>query len=170
MMTNDVPEQPLPEQGHEGLQPPSTTMYGGVWKRFGARIIDGLIVGIPVAILLAVLPGLGTGGLIGTALSALAGFAYFVFMETSSGATLGKRLLGMSVVGVGGESPISADASARRNAWMLLGLLGGVPLLGLLASLASLGIAIAIAVTISSDNRNQGLHDKFGSTLVVERG
>jgi uncharacterized RDD family membrane protein YckC len=143
--------------------------YGGLGKRFGARLIDYLLVGIPVSIILGVLPGIRLGGLISNAVVAVAVFAYFLFLETSQGATFGKQWLKMAVTDESGSSPISMDASMRRNWWVLLGVLGGVPVLGALSSLASLVIVIIIAVTISSDGRNQGWHDKLGGTLVVDR-
>lgn len=102
-------------------------------------------------------------------MSAIAGFAYFVLLETSNGATLGKQVLGLRVVGESGAAPVATEASARRNAWMLIGILSGIPVVGFLASLASLGIVIAIAVTLNGDARKQGVHDKFGGTLVLDR-
>ena len=99
--------------------------------------------------------------------SALVGFGYFVYLETSEGATFGKKIVNLRVAGENGASPISTDASFRRNWWLLLGLLSPIPIIGLLASLASLGIAIAIGVTISSDDRNQGFHDKMAATTVA---
>jgi uncharacterized RDD family membrane protein YckC len=149
--------------------PPPGGGYGGLGKRFGARLIDGLLVGIPLTIVFAVLPGVSAGGFIANAVIAVAGFAYFLFLETSQGATFGKQWLKMAVTDESGSSPISMDASMRRNWWVLLGVLGGVPVIGALASLASLVIVIIIAVTISSDGRNQGWHDKLGGTLVVDR-
>jgi uncharacterized RDD family membrane protein YckC len=148
--------------------PAGGTQYGGVWKRFGARIIDGLIVGIPLAIVLAILPGISPGGVLYGLITAAASFGYFVFLETSRGATLGKQVLGMKVADASGASPIAVDASIRRNWWLLLNALSGVPIIGWLLSLAALGVVIAIAVTISSDPRNQGLHDKMANTVVLD--
>jgi uncharacterized RDD family membrane protein YckC len=143
--------------------------YGGLLKRLGARIVDGLLIGITIAIVFALIPGVDTRGVLYALASTLLYYGYFVFMESSRGATLGKQLLGLRVAGPAGDSPITPDASARRNAWMLIGLLSGIPVIGVLAGLASLAVVIAIAVTISSDPRNRGLHDKFGDTVVLER-
>jgi uncharacterized RDD family membrane protein YckC len=144
------------------------TRYGGLGKRFLARLIDGLLVGIPISIILAVLPGIPLGGFVAGIVSAAAGFGYFVYLETTKGATIGKQLLSLRVTEEVGTSPISSDASMRRNAWMLIGALSGIPVIGALASLASLVIVIAIAVTLNGDDRKQGLHDRMGGTLVVE--
>lgn len=153
-----------------GSTPPQgASGYGGLGKRLLARIIDYLIVAVPMGILLAVLPGIRVGGDLGNALTSLVAFGYFVFLETSQGATLGKKALSIAVTGDAGAT-VRVDASMRRNWWMLLGLLSGIPVIGWLAGLASLAIVILIAVTISSDPRNQGWHDKLGGTLVVDRG
>jgi uncharacterized RDD family membrane protein YckC len=156
--------QPGPQQ--DG-QPPGGG-YGGIGKRLVARILDGLIVAIPLSILFAILPGLRPGGMVYSVVAGVAGFAYFVVLETSSGATFGKQILGMRVTDAAGAT-ITTDASFRRNWWMLLSAAGGIPIIGWLASLAGLVIVIVIAVTISSDPRNQGFHDKMADTLVVER-
>jgi uncharacterized RDD family membrane protein YckC len=155
--------------GGTGPYPPAAPAYGGLAKRFGARILDGLVVGIPVAIVFAVIPGLTVGGFLYGLVLTAAYFGYFVFLESSRGSTLGKQLLGLRVAGAAGASPVTMEASAIRNSWVLIGLLSGIPVLGILASLVSLGIVIAIAVTISSDARNQGLHDRFAGTVVLER-
>lgn len=155
--------------GGAGTPQPGVGAYGSLLKRFGARILDGLIIGIPVAIIFAVLPGLSTGSFLYGVVSSALYFGYFVFLETSRGATLGKEVLGMRVAGENGQSPVGVEASAIRNCWMLIGVLSGIPFVGFLAGLASLAAIITIAVTISSDPRNQGLHDRLGGTLVLDK-
>ena len=147
---------------------PGTPAYGGRLKRFLARLLDGLLVGVSIAVVFAILPGLSMGGLLYNVVASGLSFGYFVFLESSRGRTLGKQVLGLHVAGEAGQSPVAPEASARRNAWMLIGVLGGVPVLGVLAGLASLAIVIAIAVTIGSDPQKRGLHDKFGGTMVLE--
>lgn len=135
--------------------------YGGVLKRFGARILDGLIVGIPLALIMFAM-GLDLTGYLWSLVTTLVTLGYFVFLESSQQGTLGKRILGMSVVAESGQS-LTSEASLRRNWWLLLGL---IPFVG---GLASLGVAIYIAVTISSDARNQGFHDKMANAVVLDR-
>lgn len=149
--------------------PPAQSPYGSLLTRFGARIVDGVIVGVAIAVVFAVIPGLEFGGVVYGLVSSVANFSYFAFLESSRGSTFGKQLLGLRVAGLGGESPVTMEAAARRNSWVLIGVLSGVPVIGFLAGLASLAIVIAIAVTISSDERKQGLHDKFAGTLVLGR-
>jgi uncharacterized RDD family membrane protein YckC len=147
--------------GDADRSPAGDQRYGGVLKRFGARILDGLIVGIPLALIMFAI-GLDLAGYLWSLVTTLVTLGYFVFLESSQQGTLGKRILGMSVVAESGQS-LTPEASLRRNWWLLLGL---IPFVG---GLASLGVAIYIAVTISSDARNQGFHDKMADAVVLDR-
>lgn len=160
------PSSPPPAPG--GYDAPATSGTGAnaLVMRFLARLIDGLIVGITMVVLFAVLPGLSVGGPVYQLVAAVAGFGYFVWFESNSGATPGKSMLKLHVTSEGG-GPVTIDQSARRNWWLLLGALGGVPVLGPLAGLVSLVIAIAIAVTISNDPRGQGFHDHMANAMVA---
>ena len=158
------PYQPAPGYG---VPPPSANPFAGLGKRFLARLIDYLLIGIPLGIILTVV-GLRANGLVYNIITTVVIVGYFLFMETSKGGTFGKIWLGMSVTDQNGSSPITMDASLKRNWWMLLNIVGGIAILNLLAGIASLVIVIIIAVTISSDPRNQGWHDKLGSTLVMD--
>lgn len=167
--THGQPPPPPPTAPEPDAAEQTTTGhgYGDAGRRLLARIIDSLIVGIPLWILLVGIARLEATGALYTIITTLAGFGYFVYFETSTGATLGKKLLNMQVVDGTGTTPITTEGSFRRNWWMLLGLLSFVPIVGWLASIASLGIAIAIGVTISSDRQNQGFHDKMATTYVT---
>ena len=144
----------------------------GPWPRFGARIIDGLVLFIPNAILAAILTddtttsfgGVGSEDFVYLLVTTMLGFAYAVWLEASRGQTVGKMALGFKVVGPDGRLP-SNDVALRRNAWLLLGL---IPLLGPLLSFVA---AIAIGVTISNDPFKRGTHDNFagGSAVVRSR-
>ena len=138
----------------------------GLGMRLLGRIIDAFVVGIPMIILFAIIPGLAIGGLVYSLVTAALGFGYFVWMESTMGATIGKRLLNMQVVSTSGGNP-SMEASARRNWWLLIGVLSGIPVLGLLASLVSLAVVIYIAVTINSDPNGRGWHDQMADASVV---
>jgi uncharacterized RDD family membrane protein YckC len=142
----------------------AVTGTAGLGARFGARILDGLIVFIPASILLG-LAGLGMGGLaldswLFNAITSLLWFGYYVYFESTSGATLGKKLLNIKVVAADGTPP-STEAAAKRNIWMLFGL---VPIIGGIAQLVAV---IVIAVTISSNEANRGKHDEFAGTGVL---
>lgn len=88
--------------------------------------------------------------------------AYFAFMESNQGQTVGKMVMGIKVVGPGGGNPTMEEA-VKRNAWLALSV---VPVLG---GLAQLAVMIYILVTISNSVTNQGWHDEFaGGTQVVK--
>lgn len=158
-----TPPPPPPGGAPQGLQPV------GPWPRFGARLIDWLVLLIPQLIIGAVIGGgsstigVASGGrawfagVIGTLLT----FGYFVFLETSRGQSVGKMALKFKVIGPDGGLP-TTEASARRNAWLLLSI---IPILG---GLAGFVLAIVIGVTINNDPFKRGWHDNFaGGTAVV---
>lgn len=143
---------------------PVASRTADLGPRFGARLIDSLIFG---AVALIVTFGVVTdlsdtqGATIAGVIVTLAHFAYHALMESSSGATIGKRLLKIRVVAADG-SPPSLEAAAKRNAWLLLGLIPAT-----IGTLLSVGVAIAIAVTINNDDHRRGAHDKFADTGVM---
>lgn len=159
-----MPPPPPPGPPSGGLQ------SVGPWPRFGARIIDWLVLLIPNLIIGAIIGGGGTpvgmagggrawfAGVIGT----LIGFGYFVYLESSRGQTIGKQVLNIKTIGPDGNVP-STDVALRRNAWLLLSI---VPILG---GLAQFVLAIVIAVTINSDPFNRGWHDNFAGGSAVVR-
>lgn len=110
---------------------PAGTRYGGFWKRFGALLLDGLIV--------APITALGLWGMLRVRLFLLYSFVpellftlfYCVFLVGRFGGTPGKRLLGLRIVTVDG------DAVGYRHA-----LLRCAPEL-LLSQLASIGMILA---------------------------
>lgn len=165
---NGVPGFPPPAPGFgplPGGQP------GELLPRLGARIIDALIVGIPMAILTGIVTFATGSGFLSLVMSVLSGavaFGYWTYLEASQGATFGKKLLGLSVVAPGGGHP-TLEQAAKRNAFVALQILTGIPILGWLFSLASLAAWIGVAVTIEQDSGKQGFHDKFaGGTRVVK--
>jgi uncharacterized RDD family membrane protein YckC len=169
---SDLPPPPPPPPPPSEPQPgPSAGQLVpvGPWPRFGARLIDGLVLFIPNAILAAVLTddtstsfsGVGSENFLYLLATALLGFAYAVWLEASRGQTVGKMVLGFKVVGPDGRLP-APEVAMRRNAWLLLGV---VPLVGAFLSFLA---AVAIGVTISKDPFKRGTHDNFaGGTAVV---
>lgn len=179
-MTNQPPPPPPPSGS-----PSSSQAAADVGVRAGARVIDAILLTIVGGIIAAVIfvpllladaaatetPGmlsaLTGGGLSAASLiSSLVGlainFAYYVGLDTTIGGTLGKKILGLQIIGADGGNPTPAE-SFKRNAWLLLSV---VPVLG---SLLQLGAAIYILYTISNDPSNVGWHDRFaGGTRVVK--
>lgn len=136
----------------------------GLGKRAGARFVDWIVAGVVGGILFWILNKFtGTPEWVNILPGAGFGFLYFLGFEVATGATPGKRLLGLHVEGAGGADKPSLEESAFRNSYMLLNL---VPCIGgVLWFFAALGIA----VTIGSSPTKQGWHDRFADgTRVVE--
>jgi uncharacterized RDD family membrane protein YckC len=136
---------------------------GGLGARFFARLIDGILINIVVFVVSLFLFDRDYWWLVTGLFSGVLMFSYFVLLEVTQGATLGKRLLGLTVHGPGGASRPDTTQSAIRNSFTLLAV---VPYLGpLLAFIAY----VVIAVTISGSPTKQGKHDELaGGTQVVK--
>jgi uncharacterized RDD family membrane protein YckC len=173
-----------PTPGAPGPAAPGVPRPGELLDRFLARLIDGVLLGIVYGILSGIATAVFVSGyrssgeafLYWTFLSILstaAYMAYFVYLESNNGATLGKQLLKLKVVGPDGTSNPTVEQAARRNIFMAFGLLGIVPIVGsLIGGLASLAAVIMIAVGINGDTvARQAWHDKFaGGTRVLKIG
>ncbi|MFD6515741.1 RDD family protein [Rhodococcus sp. NPDC060176] len=145
-----------------GNRLPSGAEAGGLGIRFGARVIDAIIVGIVAIILTVLVSDLGNV-LVSGLFSGILTFAYFIAMEVTQGRTLGKMILGLSVHGPGGAPRPSVQQSAIRNAFTLLSI---IPIIGGILALVAY---IVIAVTINNSPTKQGKHDELaGGTQVVK--
>jgi hypothetical protein len=159
-----LPSDPYGAPGGYASTPPAAwgAHPGTLGVRWGARIIDGLLVGL-VAGLLATLFNSGTSILVTGFFTGLLMFIYFVAFEVTQGRTLGKRLLGLSVRGPGGAPKPTLQQSAIRNAFTLLPI---VPYIGGMLGVIAI---VGIAVTINSSPTKQGKHDELaGGTQVVK--
>lgn len=158
------PPPPPPGTGQPGLEPIGTA------SRFGAKIIDILILLVPIFGITWLIAGDAQAGtlrstdgevVLANIITTLLTFGYFAYLESTRGQTVGKMALGYKVIGPDGGLP-SIEAAAKRNAYLLLGL---VPIVG---GLVQFVLLIVIAVTISSDSFKRGWHDNFaGGTAVV---
>jgi uncharacterized RDD family membrane protein YckC len=145
-----------------GASGPSHGAPAGLLVRFFARLIDGVIVGI-VGFFLAFTTDTLSNVLVTGLFTGVLTFAYFVLFEVTQGWTPGKKLLGLSVRGAGGQPKPDAKQSAIRNAFTLLPI---VPFIGGLLGVIAI---IVIAVTISGSPTKQGKHDELaGGTQVVK--
>lgn len=136
------PQQPVaqPQKGPSGPR-------AGFWRRFAALFVDGILLGITTAILVAIL---GSAG--GRALNTLVSLAYFTYFEGSpSGQTVGKRALGIRVIDFGGGGSIGHGRALIR--WLGRIVSGLVILLGYLWMIW--------------DKEKQTWHDKFANSVVV---
>jgi len=129
-----------------------------------------------------------SSGLIGL-LIGIGSIVYFVWGESAFGVTLGKLALGIGVRSIGGARPTLAQ-SFKRNAFVIpmylgsavsaLAMLGsGDELVGMLSSMSlgsiasilgnivTVGISIAIIVSISGAPDVRGFHDRMADAVVV---
>jgi uncharacterized RDD family membrane protein YckC len=128
----------------------------GLGLRTVATIIDTALLFV-VGYVMAVFTGSTTDG--GFRLTGgpafvwlLVALAYYIVLEAQSGATLGKRLVGIKVVRLEGDAPIDMQASIVRNVLRLVD--------GLFFYLVA-----AIAVIASKDKQRLG--DMVAKTVVV---
>lgn len=125
--------------------------------RVGARLIDALVVAA-IDLGLGVWIGFGYDWLIVGAAIVL---AYFTLFDALAGATLGKLVLGLRIIGPDGGRP-SLLSAFTREAFTVL---GAIPFAGPLLAVPAW---IVIAVTIHSSPQRQGKHDLLaGGTRVI---
>jgi len=130
-------------QGYSGR---GTGPRAGFWQRFGAALLDGIIIGLIDVILRAAFKT--AGSLIGVAIA----IAYFTVLEGGPrGMTLGKQALGIRVIDVDTGGPIGYGRAFVRYIGRILSTL--VIFLGYLWMLW--------------DKERQCWHDKLAGDYVV---
>jgi uncharacterized RDD family membrane protein YckC len=118
----------------------------GFWRRFGAYLLDSILIGIVVGILTAALKT--PGYFVGIAI----GLAYFVYFEGgSSGQTIGKRVLDIRVIDYATGGPLGYGKAFLR--WIGRIVSGAICALGYLWMIW--------------DKEKQTWHDKIAGTVVV---
>lgn len=151
--------------------------------RIIARLIDMILLFVVNAVIItmviigAVFSALGGGsgfvaGAIGAVLSAAIYLAYFAFMESNRGQTVGKMVMKLKTQGPDGQNP-TMEQALKRNAWVALGVLSIIPIVGgFIGTVAQLAASIYIIVTINNNAATrQGWHDEFaGGTKVIKIG
>ncbi|NTY63993.1 RDD family protein [Mycolicibacterium sphagni] len=145
-----------PSGSHLDPQPATLT------SRCAARLVDGVIVLVFAMIVRAPIH-IGQGLYVTALVFGVLTFAYFLVYETTQGCTLGKKLIGICVLGPDSAPRPTVRQSAVRNAFTLLSV---IPYVGALFSMTAY---ILIASTIASDAGKQGMHDRLaGGTRVVK--
>lgn len=111
--------------------------YGGFWRRLGAALFDGLIIGAISSVLPPAIP--------------LVSWLYYTVLESSEKqATIGKMALKLVVTDMNGNRISFVTATIRHFSKILSALM------------LFLGF-----VMIAFDAKKQGLHDKIAGTLVI---
>lgn len=150
---------------------PNAWRYGGFWIRFGARFIDGFVLGVPVFVFaLLFMPGLirGAGQGPTPALAAftigifvlffVAAACYEVIMLKHRGATLGKIACGLKVVRSDGRSLGWGVCFGRFFMWNIV--TSGIPYLNMVLMTVS-------SIMLGVDSEKRALHDRVCDTRVI---
>jgi uncharacterized RDD family membrane protein YckC len=168
-----VPADPAPHAAPRAVAiSPPPFRYGGFWRRFVARVIDALILGIlffPIQIMLHV-PMIGwirpddlsmddiftmmNAAAFSWMISGIIDWLYFALMESSPRqATLGKMALNIKVTDLQGRRISFLRATGRHFSKIL-----------------STVILLIGYLMAAFTERKQALHDMIAGTLVVRRG
>ncbi|MBI2334658.1 RDD family protein [Candidatus Daviesbacteria bacterium] len=124
--------------------------YAGFWIRFVAALLDSVIIlvlSVIVSTVFAVIKLAAMGSLMQLVLT----IGYYVWYQSRTGQTLGKKVMKIKVVNAAGTTPSLGTFALRE-------------ILGKLASGLILGIGYLM---VAWDSKKQGLHDKIASTYVV---
>jgi uncharacterized RDD family membrane protein YckC len=148
--------------------------YGGLWIRFGARFIDGIVLGVPLIIIAAlVIPNLirTQGNPPNAAVAGIAAFGltfflfyflvvicYEVLFLKYRGATPGKMACGLKVVRNDGSSLGWGTCVGRFVMWNVV--TSGIPYLNFILILIS-------GIMAGTDSEKRALHDRVCDTRVV---
>lgn len=147
-----APQQPVQPAAGGGGGPSGPR--AGFWRRFGAAVIDGILLGVVASIISGIL-GADSANRFNTTyqgVQLLLGLAYFSYLEGSaSGQTIGKRAVGIRVIDFGGAGSIGPGRALGRYfaRW-----LSALPLL--------LGY-----LWMLWDSEKQTWHDKLTKAVVV---
>jgi uncharacterized RDD family membrane protein YckC len=158
---------------------PAGLSYAGFWIRVGAKLLDGLILGVPMVIIVMVVmfavmgpalasSGAGTAsgppvavfvalGLVALAYNAISAL-YHIVLVAKYGATWGKKICGLRVVTATGEPVSYPRATGRYFAEM------GILMVGNMFCYI-LGYSDYLAVVF--DQQKRALHDHICNTRVV---
>jgi uncharacterized RDD family membrane protein YckC len=148
--------------------------YGGFWIRFGARIVDGIVLGVPLMVLFFLLMpnvfrpqseisnpflmAFATFNLTYLVVSLLVSCAYEVMMLKYRGATLGKMVCGLKIVRPDGSDLNWGICFGRYFMWNVVS--SRVPILNLVLLLVS-------AIMAGTDSEKRALHDRVCNTRVI---
>lgn len=141
-----------------------TTQYASIGARFVAVLLDGLIIGIPLVIIEAIL------GFAGSPLAALiSALAYFLYegllLASWNGQTIGKKVMNVRVVSADGAPLTTNKTFTRSGVKAALSVLGSIkpPFTSVLGIVSLLDYLWPFW-----DANKQTLHDKAAGTYVIK--
>ena len=135
--------------------------YMGIGTRFGAQLIDWIILIIVYWILGFAMFGTTTWSVAGapamtiTTVNSIIGLLYFVILEGSNGATIGKKALKIKVVKEDG-SKCDISAALIRNILRIIDILPFIYIIGM--------------ILISRSEKKQRFGDGIAKTIVIKEG
>ncbi|MFK7919404.1 MAG: RDD family protein [Ilumatobacter sp.] len=155
-------------------QPGSVGAAGNLaegWQRLVGRFIDGIIVGI-AAFIIGFIVAIALDNVIGGIFSGLIGVAigvgYELLLTSKMGATLGKQIFNMRIVNEHDGSKVDDQVMLRRMLPVIvIGVIGSIPILGLIAIPLNLVFVILSLVWIFTDDKRRSVYDKAGKTIVI---
>lgn len=124
--------------------------YAGFWIRFAAALLDSVII-LALSMIAATVFSAVKLGTVGSIAQLLLGIGYYVWFQSRTGQTLGKKVMKIKVVNSAGATPSLGTFALRE-------------IVGKLVSSLILGIGYLM---VAWDSKKQGLHDKIASTYVV---
>jgi uncharacterized RDD family membrane protein YckC len=155
---------------HEaGGEPPARLPLAEPAQRLVARLIDTLIVGLPVVLVVeGLLPGARSGARPFDTATAFGVAGLYMLYDAVQiaiwGCTVGKRLNGLRVVSEDGEGHVGPLRSIVRAAVFALPIAARpLPVVGVIAGLFWVGNSAAVL----EPTRRQAVHDRLARTVVV---
>jgi len=124
--------------------------YAGFWIRFVAALLDSVII-VALSVIVATVFAVIKLAVVGSLAQLVLAIGYYVWFQSLSGQTLGKKVMKIKVVNAVGTTPSLGTFALRE-------------ILGKLVSGLLLGIGYLM---VAWDSKKQGLHDKIASTYVV---
>lgn len=134
---------------------------GTAGARLLARLLDGLLIGVPYTVVVLVIFGKphGLTGLAAVLLGLVVVFVvYDVLMMATRGGSVGKRIMGVVVAGLDGEQPATSRLAIRS-----LVLFGPAFLPGL----GQLYLLLCVISAVRDEQFKRGWHDRAAGTVVV---
>lgn len=144
-----------------GYPPLAATALSGFWRRFLAYLIDGILLGVVSGIVQSIIAAIihASGDFSGIELRTglielILGLAYFGYMWSRDGQSLGYMVMGIRLVRADG-APVTAGLAVLRFFMIYVSFaLCLIP-------------AVISAFMIGLGERKQGIHDLIAGTLVV---
>ena len=124
--------------------------YAGFWIRFVAALLDSVII-VALSVIVATVFAVIKLAVVGSLAQLVLAIGYYVWFQSRTGQTMGKKVMKIKVVNTAGVTPSLGTFALRE-------------ILGKLASGLILGIGYLM---VAWDSKKQGLHDKIASTYVV---